>query len=56
MAESDPGLVQRLREGFSVLEGLRGKLWKEYRRAQDTPQRYFLSGRSRGKTRENKEA
>jgi hypothetical protein len=55
MAESDSGLVQRLTEGFRVLEGLRGRLWKEYLNTQDAPQRYFLSGRSHGKRRENKE-
>jgi hypothetical protein len=55
MAESDPGLGQRLTEGFRVLEGLRGKLWKEYLNAQDAPQRYLQSGRSCGKRRKNKE-
>jgi len=55
MAESDLGLVQRLTEGFRVLEGLRGKLWKEYLNTQDAPKRYLQSGGSCGKKGENKE-
>jgi hypothetical protein len=46
MAESDPGLVRRLTEGFRALEGLRAKLWKEYLKAQDAPVRHLQPGRS----------
>jgi hypothetical protein len=44
MAESDPGLAQRLTREFRVLEEFRGKLWKEYLKAQDTPMHHLQPG------------
>ena len=37
MAQPDPELVSRLTEKFRILEGLRGKLWKEYLTTSNPP-------------------